>query len=129
MSATQTKDKIRELRREAILERKASVYLRAVNWAEAKEMALKLERSSSEKIELAETLKALSRLDKLSVYRVEMKKSIRKGEYKAYSYWYASWRVGKKVRTVYLGSVNEMGRNEALAKARELKAKSLKINL
>lgn len=129
MSASKTKDQIRELRREAILERKASVYLRAVNRTEAQDMALKLERSSSKKLDLAENLKGQSRLERLSVYRVEMKKPIRKGQYKAYTYWYASWRLGKKVRSVYIGSVNEMNRNDALTKARELKAKSLGIDL
>ena len=129
MSATDTKSKIRELRREAILEQKASVYLRAVNQVEVEEMALKLERLSSEKLELAETLKAQSRLDRLNVYQVEMKKTVRKGEHKTYTYWYASWRVGKKVRNVYIGSINKMSRKDALTKARKMKAESLGIDL
>lgn len=58
-----------------------------------------------------------------------MIKTVRKGETKTYSYWYASWRVDTKVRNVYVGSVNKMSQKEALNKARKLKAKDLGINL
>ena len=111
------------------MERKASVYLSAINQIEHQDLALKLKISSSEKLELAENLKVKSRLDRLSVYQVVIEKPTRRGEYKAYTYWYASWRVGKNVKTVYVGSVNNMSRNTALGKAKTLKAKSLGISL
>ena len=129
MSATNKDSRIKELKKTARMEIIASVHLRALDQPEAQEMALKLERSSSEKLELAENLKILSRLDALSVYSVEMAKTVRKGETKTYSYWYASWRVDTKVRNVYVGSVNKMSQKEALNKARKLKAKDLGINL
>ena len=90
---------------------------------------MKLERSSSEKLELAENLKIRSRLGELSVYSVEMIKTVRKGENKTYTYWYASWRKDKKVKNVYIGPINTMSREDALKKACKLKANDLDIDL
>ena len=41
---------------------------------------------------------------------------------KNYPPWIASWREGDGIRTVYLGSCKKIGREEALEKARKLKA-------
>jgi len=89
-----------------------------------------LEKSSHQKRELAKRLKAQARLDDLCIYMVEIERKINKrGRRKIYSYWYASWREGNKVRNCYIGSPNDMNYQRALEKARILKAKSLGIDL
>lgn len=65
-----------------------------------------------------------ARLEDLTVF--EIQKTSKKG--KTHSYWHASWMEGKKVINVYLGSCKKMGQEEALQKARRLKAQALGIN-
>lgn len=129
MFAGKTDEIIKLLKKAAFLEKLASINLNTIHHTGAKEMALKLERSSLENLELAETLKVLSRLDLLSVYTVNMTKTVNRGEIKTYTYWYASWRVEKKVRNVYLGSIAKMSHKEALNKARNLKANDLNLKI
>jgi hypothetical protein len=51
-------------------------------------------------------------------------KQTKKGERK-YGRWLAGWREGDKIRKVYLGSCRKMRCDEALQKAREMKAEAL----
>ena len=95
MSAKDIDTRIKELKKTARLERIASEHLKRLNQPDTQEMASKLERSSSEKLKLAENLRIESRLDALSVYSMKMSKIVRKGENKTYTYWYASWRLKK----------------------------------
>jgi hypothetical protein len=44
---------------------------------------------------------------------------------KIYHYWMASWREGGKVRNVHLGSCRKMSGEEALQKARSMKAEAI----
>lgn len=128
-NAINMRSRIKELKKTAHMERTASKHLRKLNQTEAQEMAFKLERSSLKKLELAESLKVHLRLDALSVYKVEIAKRVRKGEYKNYAYWYASWRTDEKVKTVYIGPINKMSFEDAFKKARKLKAKDLDLDL
>ena len=59
----------------------------------------------------------MARLEDLTVRRVDYWKGT-----KNYPRWIASWREGDGIRTVYLGSCKKIGREEALEKARKLKA-------
>jgi hypothetical protein len=120
-----TKEMIRALKKEALIERKVSGYLSLLDQPQAQKIALILERSSSKKFELAEKLKSQFRLNTLSVYTVNMEKTVRKGKTKTYTYWYASWRFDKKVKNVYLGSAKTMNRDMALSKAKKLKTLDL----
>ena len=74
----------------------------------------------------AEALKDLARLEDLHVWEMEKVKATKKGSRK-YTYWMASWREGDKVRNVHLGSCGKMSQNEALQKARQLKAEALSL--
>jgi len=47
-----------------------------------------------------------------------------KGE-KRYRYYFASWKVGDKVKNVYVGSPRKMTLEEATVKAREMKRQAL----
>jgi hypothetical protein len=74
--------------------------------------------------EEAEDLWNVARLEALSVYQGSIAKKTTKGE-ATYTYWYASWREGDKVKNVHLGSTRKMDQPGANAKARKLKAVEL----
>jgi hypothetical protein len=120
-----TGKKIRSLKKEARREMRIAQLLKTISLPEAQSLAQTLERSSSEKLEMAETLTIRARLEDLSVYKVTFERKVRKGTFRTYTYWYASWRTSTKVRNVYLGSTKQLTHNDALAKARKLKAESL----
>jgi hypothetical protein len=70
---------------------------------------------------------ALSRLDYISVFRIE--KIVRKGRGKdrLKGYWYAAWVKSGKSRNVYLGNCDKISMEEALDKAKRIKAADLKL--
>lgn len=74
----------------------------------------------------AESLKPIMRLEDITVWEMGKAKETKKGV-KTYTYWMASWREGKKVKNVHLGSCNKLDREGALRLARERKAKALGI--
>jgi len=76
--------------------------------------------------EEAEALKAMARLEDLTVREEALKKQTKKGE-RTYYRWVASWREGGRCRHVYLGSCKKMSQAEALQKARAMKAKALGV--
>jgi hypothetical protein len=63
-----------------------------------------------------------SRLEAISVYRIE--KIVRKGRGKNRfnGYWYAAWVKSGKSRNVYLGNCDKISMEEALEKAKRIKA-------
>jgi hypothetical protein len=76
----------------------------------------------------AEALKGAARLEDLTVWVMEKVKTTKKGS-RSYQYWTANWREGGKVRNVHLGSCGKMSQNEALQKARVIKANALAIKI
>lgn len=78
--------------------------------------------------EEAEELKAMARLEDLTVREESLVKKTKKGE-RTYYRWVASWRESGRCRHVYLGSCRKMSRDEALQKARKMKAKALGMRL
>lgn len=130
MHATRSGKLAKEIRQEAQIEYTISKKLKKLNHEYASKIAEALEISSHQKQELVKRLKVQARLDDLCIYKVETERRISKrGRRKIYSYWYASWRVGDKVRNCYIGSPNAMNYHSALEKARILKAESLGIDL
>ncbi len=71
-------------------------------------------------------LEDAARLEDITVWEDCIVKQTKKGERK-YGRWMAGWREGGKLRKVYLGSCKRMGREEALERAREMKAEALGI--
>jgi hypothetical protein len=63
-------------------------------------------------------------LEALTVYKSDVAKRAKRGE-ATYTYRYASWLEGEKVKNMYLGSVEKMDLGAAMAKARKLKAMAL----
>lgn len=76
----------------------------------------------------AALLELKARLEDLSVRRAPVVKQTASGR-KTYWRWLASWREGSKIRTVYLGSCNRLSEDQALEKARRMKAKALGIEM
>lgn len=101
--------------------------LKTLEIPEAQDLIFMLEQLCSKIIILACKLDDQTRLENLNVYEVKVKRPVRRREIRIYSYWYASWRVNSKIKNVCLGSTKEITRDEALIKARMLKAKSLGI--
>jgi len=54
-------------------------------------------------------------------------KSTKKGS-REYAYWMTSWREGGKIRNIHLGSCEKLSREDALQKARKMKAEALGIS-
>lgn len=86
----------------------------------AREREMEAERLEAEALEALEE----ARLEAVSVYLSDVVKTTAKGE-KKYRYYFASWKVGGKVKNVYIGSPRKMTLEEATAKARALKARDL----
>jgi len=76
--------------------------------------------------EQARVLEDVARLEDITVWEDSIVKQTKKGE-KKYRRWLAGWREGGKVRKVYLGSCKKLSRDEALQKARVMKAEALEI--
>jgi hypothetical protein len=122
MHTTESRKMLKDLKRMTGIEMMVLENLTLLDVVEARDLAIKLERSIIEKKDAIRVLKVQARLEDLSVYCVKMEKVVRKGKTKIYTYWYASWRDGRKVKNVYIGSTNNLSYIEALAKARRLKA-------
>jgi hypothetical protein len=73
----------------------------------------------------AQRLKEDARLEDLTVRLNPLIKTTKNGEKRVYYRWVASWREGKKIRVVYLGSINKMSKDQALEKAKRLKSQYL----
>ncbi len=123
---TPTGERIKELRAEARKLGAALIAARELeDFDELDDLRARLrERRVAVKAE-AVALKSSgrARVEDLSVFRV--KKEMKKG--KEHEYWHAAWMVGGKTRNVYLGSCKKMSREEALQKARRMKAQELGI--
>lgn len=94
---------------------------------EAEKIAARYRAEAREKESEAWDLMTEARLQALTVYLGDVTKTTGEGK-KTYTYWYASWRQGGKVRNVYLGSPQRMDEAAARAKARKLKAEYLGLD-
>jgi hypothetical protein len=92
---------------------------------EARHEAERLQEEANRAHAEAEGLKLQARLEDLAVWEMQKAKITKKGS-KTYTYWMASWREGKLVRNVHLGSCRKMDAQAALQKARKIKAETLK---
>jgi hypothetical protein len=72
----------------------------------------------------AQALKLEARLEDLQVWEQRKVKDTKTGA-KTYTYFMASWREGKRIRNVYLGSSLKMSLESAQDKARAMKKEAL----
>ncbi len=76
----------------------------------------------------AEDLRTQARLEDLQVWEMKKTKTTKTGS-RSYGYWMATWREDGKVRNVHLGSCRKLSSEQALQKARAMKAEALAIKL
>ena len=124
-SRTDTMERVKELRAEA---RQAEQGLKAAHrlarsGVDVNEILEDLRGKQTNALVEARELKPRARLEDLSVYKVEKKG--KKG--KTNEYWHATWRNGHKVCNFYLGSCKKLAKDQALQKARKMKAERLGI--
>lgn len=74
----------------------------------------------------ADRLRPEWRLENLGVYKVRKRKATRRGT-RTYTYWHVSWREGDRIVSKYLGSTRRLSKEEALKKARQMKARALGV--
>jgi len=90
--------------------------------------ATKIRQEEADRLKAkAQALKPLARLEDLQVWEMEKTKETKTGA-KTYTYWMASWREGKRVKNVYLGSSHKLSRDQAQKKARTLKREALGLS-
>ena len=108
-----------ELARKAKNQKKAAAIMRTT-----RSSVMRLQGLANSRLAQAQVLKLEARLEDLQVWEQKRVKDTKKGA-KTYTYWIASWREGKKIRNVYLGSSNKLSREQAQEKARALKREAL----
>ena len=129
MHKTKAGEKAKALKKEAQdLARKAKAARKAAKTLpEASQKANELENQANKLKAESEALKQAARLEDLHIWQMEKVKTTKKGKH-SYGYWIASWREGNKTRNVHLGSSVKMNAEEALQKARKMKAEALHVN-
>ena len=117
------KKEAQELARRAKAQKEAAATMRA-----ARVTVMNLQSMAAKKLSRAQALRLEARLEDLQVWEQKKVKQSKNGP-KSYTYYMASWREGKKIRNVYLGSSQKMSREEAQELARRLKSEALEISL
>jgi hypothetical protein len=119
-------------RRMALLKEAKELYRKAKTLEEAakilpqaKAEARRYQVAANKSLERAQALKLDVRLEDLHVWKHKKVFQSKNGEAKTYISYMATWREGKKVKNVYLGSSQKVTREQALDKARELKKAAL----
>jgi len=130
MHATNAGEKRKSLKKAAIALARDSEAARnaAESSPEAGEKARKLQAEADKLKAEAEALKGAARLEDLTVWKMVKEKNTKNGS-REYAYWMTSWREGGKVRNVHLGSCEKLSREDALQKARRMKAEALEMSL
>ena len=100
---------------------------KAAHLPAALQEAQRLQEEASSALAQAEALKLQTRLEDQTIWEMKKVKRTRKGP-KTYTYWMTSWREGNKTRNVHLGSSRKMDAEEALQKARAMKAEAIHVN-
>jgi hypothetical protein len=77
--------------------------------------------------ELSDEMKLECRIDSTDVWIMEKIKKTRRG-YRKYYYYMVSFRIGEKVKNVHIGSVEKMTKEDAILRAKEIKANALKMS-
>jgi len=127
MHKTEAGEKAKALKKEARgLARKAKKQKEAAAIMHAtRSSVMRLQALADKRLSGARALKLEARLEDLQVWEQKRVKDTTKGA-KTYTYFVASWRVGPKVKNVYLGSSQKMSREQAQEKARALTREALR---
>jgi len=116
------KKEAQDLARRAKAQKEAAATMRA-----ARVTVTNLQALAAKRLSQAQAQKLEARLEDLQVWEQKKVKDTKKGA-KTYTYFMASWREGKRIRSVYLGSSHKMSREQAQEKARALKREALGLS-
>ena len=129
MHKTEAGEKVKALKKEAQelasrakAQREAAATMRA-----ARVTVMNLQSLAAKKLSLAQAQKLEARLEDLQVWEQKKVKDTKKGA-KTYTYFMVSWREGKKIRNVYLGSSQKMSLEQAQELARAMKREALGLS-
>ena len=111
-----------ELARRAKAQKEAAATMRA-----ARVTVTNLQALAAKRLSQAQAQKLEARLEDLQVWEQKKVKDTKKGA-KTYTYFMASWREGKKIRNVYLGSSQKISLEQAQEKARAIKKEALGLS-
>jgi hypothetical protein len=126
MHKTEAGEKAKALKKEAqdLVSRAKAQKEAAATMRAARVTVTNLQALADKKLTQVQALKLEARLEDLQIWEQKKVKDTKKGA-KTYTYFMASWREGKKIRNVYLGSSMKVNMEEAQEKARALKRKAL----
>ena len=116
------KKEAQELARRAKTQKEAAATMRA-----ARVTVTNLQSLAAKRLSQAQAQKLEARLEDLQVWEQKKVKDTKKGA-KTYTYFMASWREGKKIRNVYLGSSQKISLEQAQEKARAIKKEALGLS-
>ena len=116
------KKEAQELARRAKTQKEAAATMRA-----ARVTVTNLQALAAKRLSQAQALKLEARLEDLHIWEQRKVKDTKKGA-KTYTYFMASWREGKKIRNVYLGSSLKISLEQAQEKARAMKREALGLS-
>ena len=88
---------------------------------------MNLQALAAKRLSQAQALKLGARLEDLQVWEQKKVKDTKKGA-KTYTYFMASWREGKRIRNVYLGSSQKMSLEQAQEKAKAIKKEAMGVS-
>lgn len=116
------KKEAQELARRAKAQKEAAATMRA-----ARVTVMNLQSMAAKRLSQAQAQRLEARLEDLQVWEQKKVKDTKKGA-KTYTYFMASWREGKKIRNVYLGSSQKMSLEQAQELARAMKREALGLS-
>ena len=130
MHKTEAGENVRALKKEALdLARRAKAQKEAAATMRAARVTVtNLQSLAAKRLSQAQAQKLEARLEDLQVWEQKKVKDTKKGA-KTYTYFMASWREGKKIRNVYVGSSLKMSLEQAQELARAMKREALGLSL
>ena len=120
--AKSLKKDAQELARKAKTQKKAAAIMRT-----ARVTVTNLQALADKRLSQTQAQKLEARLEDLHVWEQKKVKDTKKGA-KTYTYFMTSWREGKKIRNVYLGSSQKMSLEQAQEKAKAIKKDALGLS-
>jgi hypothetical protein len=130
MHKTEAGEKAKALKKEAqdLASRAKAQKEAAATMRAARVTVTNLQALADKRLTQAQALKLEARLEDLQVWEQRKVKETKKGA-KTYTYFMASWREGKRIRNVYLGSSQRMSPEQAQEKARAMKREALGLEM
>jgi hypothetical protein len=129
MHKTEAGEKAKALKKEAqdLASRAKAQKEAAAIMRTARVTVTNLQALADKRLTQAQAQKLEARLEDLQVWEQRKVKDTKTGA-KTYTYFMASWREGKRIRNVYLGSSLKMSLEQAQGKAKAMKREALGLS-